>query len=412
MSETATHDDWAVLRVSDIAELVGGGTPSTRDPANFGDDIPWITPKDLSLHQSRFISSGARSLSERGLSSSSAKALPAGTVIVSSRAPIGLTAIATQRVSTNQGCRSLIPKKEVVDSGFLYYLMTGNTDYLHQHANGTTFQELSGGVFKELTFLFPPLNEQFRIASVLGVLDDLIDSKRQLLLTIDATIQAAGAVAIDASVETTTVPLGSVATFVNGYSYKSAELVDESTMALVNLKNFGRGGGFRLDGLKPFHGTPKPAQMVSAGDVLVAKTDLTQGAEVVGRCVRMPLIPAFETYFASLDAAIVRPKGNLAKEALLALLSQDEFREHCLGYANGTTVLHLSKEALPAYDLTLPDGIQTLLLVDRVSALAAQQDQTLAEVYALTELRTFLLPRLLSGELRATESQVQLEEAS
>ena len=412
MSETALLDDWVVLRISDIAELVGGGTPSTRNPANFGDDIPWITPKDLSIHQSRFISMGARSLSELGLSSSSAKVLPAGTVIVSSRAPIGLAAIAAERVSTNQGCRSLIPKEGVVDSGFLYYLMVSSTDYLHQHANGTTFQELSGGVFKELVFLFPPLDEQLRIATILGALDDLIDSKRRLLLTIDAAIQAAGAVAIDASVETTTVPLGSVATVTNGYSYKSVELVDESSMALVNLKNFGRKGGFRLDGLKPFLGTPKSAQMVSAGDVLVAKTDLTQGAEVVGRCVRMPLIPTFKACCASLDVAVVRPKGNLVKEALLALLSQAEFREHCLGYANGTTVLHLSKEALPAYDLTLPDAIQTQLLVDRVLALAAQQDRTIAEVNVLTELRNFLLPRLLSGELQAAESQLQLDEAS
>lgn len=408
---SATHsEDWTLRKVSEVAEVVGGGTPSTMIADNFGGDLAWITPKDLSGHQQRIILRGARSLSNQGLSSSSAKRLPPGTVIVSTRAPIGLTAIAGQEVSTNQGCRSLIPKAGVVDSTFLYYLMTSSTDYLHQHANGTTFQELAGGVFRELTFLFPPLAEQVKIAEVLSTIDDLIDNKRQLLLTLDAALNAAGGAALETSVELITVPLSSVATFINGYSYKSSELVDESDTALVNLKNFGREGGFRLDGLKPFDGGPKDSQFVVAGDVLVAKTDLTQGAEVVGRCVRMPSIPAFSAYVASLDVAIIRPKGQLQRAGLLALLSQDDFRDHCLGHANGTTVLHLSKEALPSYQISLPDAAATKVLVQRVQALTAQQDQTLRDLYSLSELRTFLLPRLLSGDLRVGERKEAQEE--
>jgi type I restriction enzyme S subunit len=399
-------DAWQVKKVTEVAEVVGGGTPSTKDPANFGDYIPWITPKDLSFHRSRFIGLGGRYLSQKGLASSSAKGLSPGTVIVSSRAPIGLTAIATQRVSTNQGCRSLVPKVGIADSQFLYYLMSASTEYLHQHANGTTFQELPGGVFKEMTFLFPPFHEQERIATVLATIDDLVESKERLLELFDAAIQSAGALSIEASAETAQVPLTTLASVTNGYSYTSAELVDESETTLVNLKNFGRHGGFRLDGLKPFSGTPKSAQVVTPGDVLVAKTDLTQNAEVVGRCIRMPLIPQFSSYVASLDAAVVRPTSTTPKEAILALLSQPEFRDHCLGYTNGTTVLHMSKDALASYVLVLPDKPRMDQLVRLVAALAAEQDQTLADLHELTKLREFLLPRLLSGELRVLMSEV------
>lgn len=405
-----TDNGWKLYKVSDFAEVVGGGTPSTKDQTNFGEDIPWITPKDLSTHSSRYIARGERSLSTRGLAGSSAKRLPAGTVLVSSRAPIGLTAIAQNEVSTNQGCRSLVLNASIADSEFVYYLMTASTDYLHQHANGTTFMELSGGVFKSLEFMLPRLDEQRRIAEVLGALDDAVEVSRSLVASLEAGIQLEAASLLQSAGEETQL-LTDVATIVNGYSYKSSELVEGSDTAMVNLKNFGRQGGFRLDGLKPFDGTPKPAQMLVSGDAMVAKTDLTQGAEVIGRCLRMPALPQFESYVASLDIAIVRSKGQLPQLALCALLAQAEFRDHCLGFVNGTTVLHMSKAALETYTLPLLDAGQVAALTTRVEALAAQQDRTLIELYHLQQMRDFLLPRLVSGELRVTAAE-ELVEAS
>ena len=110
-------------------------------------------------------------------------------MVVSSRGPIGLTAIAQNEISTNQGCRSLVPKTDLVDSEFVYYLMTASTEYLHQHANGTTFMELSGGVFKNLEFMLPPLTVQRRIAEVLGALDERIDVASRLIGLLTAAAQ-------------------------------------------------------------------------------------------------------------------------------------------------------------------------------------------------------------------------------
>ena len=208
-----TDNGWKLYKVSDFAEVVGGGTPSTKDQTNFGEAIPWITPKDLSTHQSRYIARGERSLSTRGLAGSSAKRLPAGTVLVSSRAPIGLTAIAQNEVSTNQGCRSLILNADIADSEFVYYLMTASTDYLHQHANGTTFMELSGGVFKSLEFMLPRLDEQRRIAEVLGALDDAVEVSRSLVASLGAGIQLEAAALLQSAGEETQL-LTDVATIV------------------------------------------------------------------------------------------------------------------------------------------------------------------------------------------------------
>jgi type I restriction enzyme S subunit len=149
--------------------------------------------------------------------------------------------------------------------------------------------------------------------------------------------------------------------------------------------------------------------MLVFGDAMVAKTDLTQDAEVIGRCLRMPGLPQFESYVASLDIAIVRTKGKIPQLTLCALLAQPEFRNHCLGYVNGTTVLHMSKAALETYSVPVLDGSQVSELTTRVEALAAHQDRTLIELYHLQEMRDFLLPRLVSGDLRVAAAEELVE---
>lgn len=195
----------------------------------------------------------------------------------------------------------------IVDDAFLYWVLAdvAFSDFANQGETGTRMPRANWNHVKTYEVLLPPISEQRRIGALLNSFASLIEQKRHQIELIDDLIQAEGALAIDLSDELVEVPLTEVATVTNGYSYKSEELVERSSSGLVNLKNFGRYGGFRVDGVKPFNGVPKPAQVLSPGDVLVAKTDLTQEAEVVGRCVRMPHLPRFDTYVASLDVAIV-----------------------------------------------------------------------------------------------------------
>jgi len=297
-----------------------------------------------------------------------------------------------------------------VDPGFLHWVVADPSfsDFANSAETGTRMPRASWQWVSTYELALPPLEEQRRIAEVLGALDDAIEVSRGLIESLEANIQLEAAAVLQSAGEETQL-LTEVAMIVNGYSYKSSELVEDSDTAMVNLKNFGRHGGFRLDGLKPFDGSPKPAQMLVAGDAMVAKTDLTQGAEVVGRCLRMPALPQFESYVASLDIAIVRSKGHLSQLALCALLAQAEFRDHCLGFVNGTTVLHMSKEALETYALPVLDAGQVANLTTRVEALAAQQDRTLIELYHLQQMRDFLLPRLVSGELRVAAAEELVE---
>lgn len=160
---------WVETKISELTDVVAGGTPSTSIKEYFDGDVPWITPADLSKYKEKYIKRGKRNITELGLSKSSAKLMPKGTVLFSSRAPIGYIVIAANAISTNQGFKNLIPN-EFYESSFAFYYLKHIKDYAESQASGTTFKELSGKKMKELPFLLPPLAEQKRIVAKLDSL--------------------------------------------------------------------------------------------------------------------------------------------------------------------------------------------------------------------------------------------------
>ena len=170
--------------------MVGGATPSTTVEEYYGGEIPWLTPKDLSTFQGRYIERGDRNITYSGLNSCSAQLLPEGSVLFSSRAPIGYVAIAKNPTATNQGFKSIIPNIEKVDSLFLYYLLKYNKENIEAMGSGTTFKEISGATMKNIEVLIPPLDEQRKIAGILGALDDKIELNRRINANLEEQAQA------------------------------------------------------------------------------------------------------------------------------------------------------------------------------------------------------------------------------
>lgn len=181
---------WTNVKLSDIGSIIGGATPSTSKESYYGGDVPWITPKDLSSFHDRYIERGERNITQEGLESCSAQLLPVGSVLFSSRAPIGYVAIAKNPVATNQGFKSIVPDSEKADSLFLYYLLRNNKDNIEALGSGTTFKEVSGATMKNFEVTLPPLAEQKRIAAILGALDDKIELNRRINANLEEQAQA------------------------------------------------------------------------------------------------------------------------------------------------------------------------------------------------------------------------------
>lgn len=182
--------EWKEVTLGELGTIVGGATPSTKNPSFYDGNIPWLTPKDLSVNSNMYILRGERNITEAGFKSCSCKMLPKGSVLFSSRAPIGYVAIAANDMCTNQGFKSVIPNEET-DSEFLYYLLKYNKDYIASQGSGTTFAEVSGKTMKDIEVVVPKEKEdQHCIASILSSLDRKIELNNKINADLEEMAQA------------------------------------------------------------------------------------------------------------------------------------------------------------------------------------------------------------------------------
>jgi len=156
-------ESWEWVRLTTLGEIVGGGTPKTNIPEYWDKgNIPWLTPADMKFVTGKYVDKGERCITEEGLKGSSAHMMPAGTIVYSSRAPIGYIAIASTELCTNQGFKSLVPVLTCIDD-YVYYCLIAFTPEIQSRASGTTFKEISGTEFGKTLIPLPPLAEQQRI---------------------------------------------------------------------------------------------------------------------------------------------------------------------------------------------------------------------------------------------------------
>ena len=170
-------ENWVWTTMDNISDVVGGGTPKSKEKRFYQNgSIPWLTPADLSGYKEKYVSNGARFITEDGLNSSSAKIMPAGTVLFTSRAPIGYVVIAKNEICTNQGFKSFVIKSDKILPDYVYWWLKGSKQLAESFASGTTFLELSGSKAKQLPIPIAPLEQQKRIVAKIEELFSHIDA--------------------------------------------------------------------------------------------------------------------------------------------------------------------------------------------------------------------------------------------
>jgi len=173
-----------LVKLGDVCRVVSGSTPKRANPEYWGGIIPWVTPKEISKLGSPYLNDSIEKITELGFKSCSTEMLPTGSLLLSSRAPIGLLAINKKKVCTNQGFKSLVPSGQVV-AEYLYYCLKSNVAALQAKGNGATFKELSKTSVEEFKIPLPPLDDQKRIAHLLGKVEELIARRKQHLQQLD-----------------------------------------------------------------------------------------------------------------------------------------------------------------------------------------------------------------------------------
>lgn len=169
-----------IVRIDTVTKVVSGGTPSTQNSEYWDGDIIWLTPKDLSGYNSMYISKGERNITDLGYKKSSAQMMPKGSVLFTSRAPIGYVAIADTDLCTNQGFKSFIPT-EAIKSEYLYQLLKMSKEKIINMSSGATFKEISGGRIKELKIPLPPIELQEQFAEKVEKINSYIKEQQEEL---------------------------------------------------------------------------------------------------------------------------------------------------------------------------------------------------------------------------------------
>lgn len=394
---------WKEYKIKDLGDVITGKTPSSNFPDEFGSEMPFVTPTDYKNFR-KWAYTADRHLSMKGIEKLKTKILPQNSLLVTCiGSDMGKVVLNKVPVITNQQINSIVPNLKIVDPDFLYYKILENYETLRMFGQaGSAVPIVNKGDFEEIIFEMPSeLKEQQLIANILSCLDDKIDILNYQNHTLE---QFAETIFrqwfFEENTSETIVNLNDYVNCINGVSYKSSEL-NPSNTALVSLKSFNRNGGFNLDGFKDFTGRYKEQQLVKEGDLVVAHTDITQEADVIGNPALIISSPIHDTLVISMDMVKVVPKEHwISNEFLYFLMRSREFKHHCLGCSNGTTVLHLSKIAVPSFEFAKPEREKVITFTNQAKNLISKIFVNHKEIHHLVSMRESLLPKLMSGELK------------
>lgn len=409
--------NWIELSIGDIADVIAGGTPQAGNPDNFqepGTGIAWLTPADLSGYKEKYISLGARDLSQQGYDSSSAKLLPKGSIVFSSRAPIGYVAIAKNDISTNQGFKNFV-FTHGVDSSFAYHYLRSIKDIAESLGTGTTFKEISGATAKTLPFVLPPLAEQKVIADKLDTLLAQVETSKarleripQILKTLRQSVLAAAVsgklteewresqkIDIDSWAD------GTLGDFVEKPTYgSSSKSQPEGTVPVLRMGNLQDG---KLDWTNLVY-TSDPVEIdkykLSSGDVLFNRTNSPElvGKTSIYRGER-------EAIYAGYLIRIVCNQ-NLNSEYLNYLLNSPDAKDYCYRVkSDGVSQSNINAQKLKAFPVNIPTMLEQTEIVRCVEELFAFADRIEQNANAALErvnnLTQSILAKAFRGELTA-----------
>lgn len=268
------------VRLGDVTEVVSGGTPKTSVSDYWGGGIPWATPKDLSEQKEQYISSTARTISQAGLERSGAVLLPKNSVLLSSRAPIGLVAINTVDMATNQGFKSLVPDSSYLNYCYLYHWLKANVDRMISLGVGATFKEISRTIVSNVEIPLPPLDEQRRIA---GILDKVSRRSEDNKAVVDRCERLLTGLVGRFQEDPELVPLGDLGLIQGGLQVTSKRADHPISAPYLRVANVFRGSIDTAE-IKTMRVTERELDRVSlaAGDILFVEGH--GNPHEVGRC--------------------------------------------------------------------------------------------------------------------------------
>ena len=328
-------------------------------------------------------------------------------ILMSVRAPVGELNIANREICIGRGLCAIEMKNK--NNKYLFYLLKHSINKIKRKSSGTVFDSINKTELENIEIIDFDKETQDKITSILFSIDKKIELNNQIndnLLKLNNQLYEEYFIN-NINQYDDEINLKDLINVVNGYSYKGIELVDKSDTCLATIKNFDRKGSFKEDGFKPLNPQRiKEEQIVEKNDILVACTDLTQQADIIGNAVLLLGNGKYKKIIISMDLVKIIPKDNINKYVIFSILNSKDFKKFALGYRSGTTVLHLNKKCFNDYKFKMPDNKKLNIFSNIVRMNYERISSILEENRKLNELRDTLLPKLMNGEINLDKIEI------
>jgi type I restriction enzyme S subunit len=385
---------WDVKALGEVATIINGGTPKSEVAAYWDGDVDWLTPKDMGKLDGHLVDVTPRRISREGLAKCSARQVPANSVIMSTRAPIGHLAINTVPMAFNQGCRGMVPG-EKLDAKYLFYVLSANVQALDDLGTGTTFKELSAGSLKAFPVPLPPLDEQKRIVEVL---DAAFEGLSRARAHTETNLQNAREL-FESITRQAFERDGATVTLEEVADIPSA-LVDPREDAFADLPHVGAGnmetGSDQLVNV-----------MTAREEKLISGKYTFDPSMVLYSKIRPYLRKAARPDFEGLCSADVYPlrpdPSRLDRNYLFHLLMGPDFTEYAIAGSGRVGMPKVNRNHLFAYTFSLPSLAAQREATAKIDAAMEYCDQAASHYRAkladLDAVRQALLQKAFAGEL-------------
>lgn len=379
------------VKLSDIGEVVGGSTPSTKNSDNYDGNIAWITPKDLAGYNKVYISRGERNITEAGFKSCSTKMLPKNSILFSSRAPIGYVAISGNDLCTNQGFKSIIPNDKV-DYKFLYYLLKYNKDFIASKGSGSTFKEVSGSVMKSIKLSIPKdKNDQKKISKLLFDIDKKIGLNNEINNNLLEQLKTVFYEWFESKM-TDNLPGGwiiadlqDISTFSQGVQIPIEEQIDVEKDGFVRF--------IRIVDIT--QGSDKEIRYIEDRD----RGHVVESEIFMTRYGTPGILSRNYNGIIANNLFKISPFDRVTSNYLFSALNVDRIQNYIKGNATSSTMPAISFSTLNNQKIIVPDR-ETLRKFDEYSeTIRKKQLNIINENKKLVQLRDTLLPKLMNGEI-------------
>lgn len=387
---------WEVKALGDVCEVVNGGTPKSAVSEYWGGEVQWLTPKDMGKLEGDYVSETPRKITVLGLAKCSARLVPSASLIMSTRAPIGHLAINEKPMAFNQGCRGLVPSKNV-DLKYLFYWMSANVTALNELGTGATFKELSGGALKGFKIPLPPLEEQKRIVAVLdAAFEGLIRARTHIETNLHNAQELFESYRDDHLVSEAPVPLSQYLEKIT-YGFTNPMPNAEEGPFKITAKNV-IGGEIDFEGARQttqeaFDELLTAKSKPQIGDVLLTKDGTLGRTAIVDRdgiCVNQ-------------SVAVLTPTKEILPAFLHEILSCRANQDAMISDAGGATIKHLYITRVPKIPVSIPSLSKQKILLAELRRFQEDARRCVnhyrAKLQDLDDLRQSLLQKAFAGEL-------------